>query len=77
MNWEQIKGNWKQQRGEFRAKWGKLTGDDLEHAAGQRDRLVGLLEKHYGMAKEKAQSELDQFIAKLEASDKTAQRKAS
>ncbi len=76
MNWQQIEGNWKQRKGKFRAQWGKLTGDDLEYAAGQRDRLAGLLEKRYGLNKEKAQNKLDEFIDSLESSDDT-QPKAS
>lgn len=67
MNWDQIAGNWKQLQGKFRQKWGKLTGSDLEQVAGQRKRLVGLLQERYGIAKEKAQEQLDEFIASLEA----------
>jgi uncharacterized protein YjbJ (UPF0337 family) len=28
--WNQIKGNWKQFRGEVQKQWGKLTNDDLD-----------------------------------------------
>jgi uncharacterized protein YjbJ (UPF0337 family) len=61
MNWDQIKGNWKQISGKVKEKWGKLTDDDLTTAAGQREQLLGLLQKRYGYAKEKAEQELDQF----------------
>lgn len=61
MNWDQIKGNWKQLSGKVKEKWGKLTDDDLITAAGQRDQLLGLLQKRYGYAKEKAEDELNQF----------------
>ena len=65
MNWDQIKGDWKQLTGKVKEKWGKLTDDDLTTAAGQRDQLLGLLQKRYGLAKQKAEKELDEFTAAL------------
>ena len=65
MNWDQIKGNWKQISGKVKEKWGKLTDDDLTIAAGQRDQLLGLLQKRYGFAKEKAEEELNQFTSTM------------
>lgn len=61
MNWEQIEGDWKQIRGRFRERWGKLTDDDLEVIAGKRDQLVGKLQSKYGMVKEEAEREIDAF----------------
>ena len=52
MNWDQIKGNWKQFSGEARKQWGKLTDDDLTVAKGERDLLVGKVQERYGIAKE-------------------------
>ena len=28
MNWDQIKGEWKEAKGKLRSKWAKLTDDD-------------------------------------------------
>jgi len=69
MNWDQIEGNWKQTKGKLRQKWGKLTDDDLEQSAGTRERLIGALQERYGMAKEKATEQLDEFIASLQSDD--------
>jgi uncharacterized protein YjbJ (UPF0337 family) len=65
MNWDQIKGNWKQLTGKVKEKWGKLTDDDLTTAAGHRDQVLGILQKRYGYAKEKAERELDDFANAL------------
>jgi uncharacterized protein YjbJ (UPF0337 family) len=65
MNWDQIKGDWKQMTGKVKEKWGKLTDDDLTVVAGKRDQLAGLLEKRYGYAKEQAEKELDEFLTAL------------
>jgi uncharacterized protein YjbJ (UPF0337 family) len=61
MNWDQIKGNWKQLRGKVKAKWGKLTDNDLDVIAGKKDQLVGKLQKEYGYQKELAEKEIDEF----------------
>jgi len=61
MNWDQIAGSWKEVTGKVKEKWGKLTDDDLTVAAGKRDQLSGLLQRHYGMAKDEAERELDNF----------------
>ena len=61
MNWDQIKGDWKQFTGKVKQNWGKLTDDDLTTIAGQRDQMVGILQERYGYAKERAEKELSIF----------------
>ena len=61
MNWDEIKGKWKEVTGKVKAKWGKLTDDDLTTASGHKDQLVGILQQRYGYAKEQAEKELDEF----------------
>lgn len=62
MNWDQIEGNWKQFKGKVKEKWGKLTDDDLTVVAGKRDQLAGVLQQRYGLAKDQAERELDDFV---------------
>jgi uncharacterized protein YjbJ (UPF0337 family) len=59
MNDDILKGNAKQLRGQMREWWGKLTDDDLEQAAGQKDKLIGKLQERYGYSREQAQQEVD------------------
>jgi uncharacterized protein YjbJ (UPF0337 family) len=61
MNWDQVQGNWKQVKGKVKEQWGKLTDDDLTLANGQRDVLTGRLQERYGIAKEEAERQLDEF----------------
>ena len=49
MNWDQIRGNWKQLKGKARETWGDLTDDDLDRIAGIRDQLIGRVQKRYGL----------------------------
>lgn len=66
MNWDRIEGNWKQFKGKARAQWGELTDDDLERIDGRREQLVGVLRERYGMAKDRAEEELDEWMDDLE-----------
>ena len=59
--WDQIAGNWKQFRGGVRKQWGKLTDDDLEQMRGERDQLVGKIQERYGIAKEEATRQVDEW----------------
>ncbi len=61
MNWDTIQGNWKQFQGNVREQWGKLTDDDLEVIAGKRDKLSGKIQERYGVAKEEAERQIEQF----------------
>jgi uncharacterized protein YjbJ (UPF0337 family) len=59
MNWDQLKGQWKQMQGEAKRQWGKLTDDDLTRIEGDRDKLVGAVQEHYGRSKDEAEREVD------------------
>lgn len=65
MNWDQIKGNWKQVTGKVKEKWGDLTDDDLTVIEGKRDQLAGKIQERYGYAKERAEKEIDEFAKSL------------
>jgi uncharacterized protein YjbJ (UPF0337 family) len=58
MNWDRIKGNWKQVTGKVKSQWGKLTDDDLDVVAGHRDQLAGKIQERYGIAKDEAEKQL-------------------
>ena len=61
MNWDQVEGKWKQAGGKVREKWGRLTDDDLQVIAGKRDQLIGKIQERYGIAKEDAARQVDEF----------------
>lgn len=67
MNWDQVEAGWKQLKGDIRAKWGKLTDDDVEVIGGKKDSLIGKLQERYGYMKEDAERAVDEWIAKLQA----------
>ncbi len=61
MNEDRIKGNWSQVKGKVKEKWGELTDDELTKIDGQREQLLGSLQEKYGLAKEEAQKQIEDF----------------
>jgi uncharacterized protein YjbJ (UPF0337 family) len=61
MNWDQIEGKWTQYKGKAREQWGKLTDSDLERIAGKKDQLVGAIQEKYGIAREAAEKQVEEF----------------
>ena len=63
MNRDTLKGQWLQAKGKVREQWGKLTNDDLDEIQGSAEQLIGKLQTRYGYARDKAEAELDAFLA--------------
>jgi uncharacterized protein YjbJ (UPF0337 family) len=61
MNWDTIQGKWKQSSGAVKEKWGKLTDDDLTVIAGKKEQLVGKIQERYGVAKDAAEKQVNEF----------------
>ncbi len=61
MNWDMIKGDWMQFRGEVKEQWGRLTDDNLDRIAGVRDRLSGKIQETYGVTKEQVELQVKAF----------------
>lgn len=80
MNWDQVKGKWKQIEGSVKTRWGKLTDDDLDVIAGQKDQLVGRIQERYGIRKEEAERQVDEWntaLAEENEYERERRRKAS
>jgi uncharacterized protein YjbJ (UPF0337 family) len=65
MDWNQISGQWKQVKGRAKVKWGKLTDDEIDVVEGKRDQLVGKIQQRYGIAKDQAEREVDDWVRDL------------
>ena len=61
MNWDQRKGQWHQVKGSIRVKWGDLTDDEVEQLDGNREKMVGKIQEKYGIAKEEAEKQVDDW----------------
>ena len=61
MNKDIFQGDWNMIKGKIKEKWGKLTDDDLTQINGKKEQLVGAIQKRYGLAKDKVESELSDW----------------
>lgn len=59
--WDQVEGNWNQFAGKVKQRWGKLTDDDVAVINGKRQELVGKIQERYGIAKNEAEKQVDEW----------------
>lgn len=69
MNQDQMEGKWKQLKGSVREHWGKLTDDDLDIIGGRKDKLIGVLQERYGIAREDAEKQFDTWYVTINVPD--------
>jgi uncharacterized protein YjbJ (UPF0337 family) len=62
MNGDVLQGKWKQLRGQIQKQWGDLTDSDLDRIKGTRTEFEGLLQQRYGYTKDRATTEVDNFL---------------
>ena len=65
MNWDRIQGEWKQFSSQVKSKWAKLTDDDLKTISAKKDALVGKVQERYGILRDEAEKQVDEWISKL------------
>jgi uncharacterized protein YjbJ (UPF0337 family) len=62
MNQDIFQGRWSQIKGKVREKWGQLTDDDFAQIGGQKDQLVGRVQERYGIAREQAERDVNDWL---------------
>jgi uncharacterized protein YjbJ (UPF0337 family) len=79
MNSDQVSGKWKQMKGSVKGRWGKLTDNDIDVIDGRSEQLVGTIQERYGIARDAAQKQVDEWNAQNQADEKRYEerRKAS
>ncbi|WP_405219912.1 CsbD family protein [Lentisalinibacter sediminis] len=65
MSQDEMKGQWRELKGQIRQRWGKVTDDDLERISGKTDELIGTLQQRYGESKEWAQDQVEKWQKEL------------
>jgi uncharacterized protein YjbJ (UPF0337 family) len=68
MNWNIIEGRWAQLKGDVKSQWAKLSDDDMLHVDAKKDKLVGRIQERYGLVKDEAERQVDEWIARLDSS---------
>jgi uncharacterized protein YjbJ (UPF0337 family) len=69
-----LQGKWKQMKGRVRERWGELTNDDVDRMSGASEQLVGKIQERYGIARDEAQREVDDWLRGEEDVEPAARR---
>lgn len=54
-------GHWHQVKGEAQRNWDKLSTNDLEAVAGERQRMVGKIQERYGVTHDEAERQVKEW----------------
>lgn len=58
-------GKWSHMKGGVKSKWAKLTDDDIGMLEGKREHLIGKIVERYGVLKEDATKQVDEWAHTL------------
>jgi uncharacterized protein YjbJ (UPF0337 family) len=64
MNWTLAENNWAQFRGTVKARWIKLSDQQLATIAGKRAELLGRIQETYSLTRADAEREIRAFEAR-------------
>ena len=66
MDWDRLESKWPQMRGQLRHRWGRLTEDDLDVIAGQRDIFIGRVAERYSVERNEARHRIEEWLRTLQ-----------
>jgi uncharacterized protein YjbJ (UPF0337 family) len=62
MSWDRVESDWLQFTGKVKKRWGDLTDDDLAQAAGRREEFSRRLQARYGIERDVAEDQIDDWL---------------
>jgi uncharacterized protein YjbJ (UPF0337 family) len=63
--WNKVSGNWKRMKGSVKERWGKLTHNEIRESQGRREALNGFIQSRYGIDRESADRQIDEWLKTL------------
>ena len=63
MGWHRLGAAWTQVKGQAKQHWGQLPDDDFQEMERRRDRLARLFQERYGVERDEADRQIDQWLA--------------
>lgn len=57
-----VERQWNLVREKIHVRWGKITEADIVQINGNHDRFINMLEERYGIAKERAEDQLQRYL---------------
>lgn len=64
MNMDNIKGKWREIKGELQKTWGRITDDEWESTKGDMTAVSGLIQQRYGDKKEEVSQKVSRMYDK-------------
>ena len=61
MNTQNLQNNWSDIKAQIKTKWSKFNDNELDSFKDNLERLSGQIQKTYGVAKEQAEKEFNDF----------------
>ena len=65
MEWERIQANWQGFRALVRARWGRISDEQLDTIGGRREELVRRIQAIYGISLGMAQMQVESWQGRL------------
>ena len=62
MEWDQLPVKWPNMRNQLRHRWGRLTEDDLDLIAGQRDTFISRVQERYSVDRQEARNRIEEWM---------------
>lgn len=59
-------GSWRQLKGCAKEQWAKLTDDELDATEGREERLIGTIQRRYGLRTDEARAQFEWWLKKLD-----------
>lgn len=54
-------------KGKVKERWGDLTDDEIDMIGGKKDQLIGRIQQRYGMVREDAARQVEEFERRVTA----------
>jgi uncharacterized protein YjbJ (UPF0337 family) len=65
MDRDHVERNWERLKAYVHREWEELTEDDLAEVEGNRERLITLIERRYGVPHEEARRQVEAWASHL------------
>jgi len=63
LNWDRIEQDWQQFEVKAKQRWERLSENELRLVAGNRDALRAKIQQAYGIPKDEADRQIDQWVS--------------
>ncbi len=66
MDWDALQYRWTRMRPSLRHRWGRLSEDDLDAIAGNREVFISIVQDRYSLSKGEARQRIEEWLQSLQ-----------